>query len=68
MAVLLQYNRSTSFTIRQLHDNTQIGVTDLQQVLRTLIRIRLLFCDYNGTAADQQRATLRCFHLSSSVL
>ena len=51
VAVLLQYNHKTSFTIQQLHENTQISVADLQQVLKTLLTIRLLFCDHTVAAA-----------------
>ena len=50
MAVLLQYNHKTSFTIQQLQENTQISVTDLLHVLKTLLKMRLLFCDYTPSA------------------
>jgi len=52
VAVLLQYNRKTSFTIQQLQESTQISVTDLQQVLKTLLKIRLLFCDYTRSTTS----------------
>jgi len=55
--VLLQYNRQTSFTIQQLQENTQISVADLQQVLKTLLKIRLLFCDHTAdTDKDSELA------------
>jgi len=54
VAVLLQYNHKTSFTIQQLQENTQISRADLEQVLMTLLKIRLLFCDYSAaTTADE---------------
>jgi len=49
--VLLQYNHKTSFTIQELQENTQMTVADLQQVLRTLLKIRLLFCDYTSSSS-----------------
>ena len=51
VAVLLQYNHKTSFTIQELQENTQMTVADLQQVLRTLLKIRLLFCDYTTSSS-----------------
>ena len=57
MAVLLQYNYQTSYTIRQLQENTQISVADLQQVLKTLLKIRLLFCDYTRDTSEPDDAT-----------
>jgi len=54
--VLLQYNHKTSFTIRELQENTQISVADLQQVLKTLLKIRLLFCDYTPTTTSSSAA------------
>ena len=50
--MLLQYNHKTSFTIQQLQENTQISVSDLQQVLKTLLKIRLLFCDYTSATTS----------------
>ena len=52
VAVLLQYNHKTSFTIQELQENTQMTVADLQQVLRTLLKIRLLFCDYTSSSSS----------------
>jgi len=55
--VLLQYNRSTSYTIQQLQEDTQISMADLQQVLKTLLKIRLLFCDYTPAILSSAAAT-----------
>lgn len=57
MAVLLQYNYNTSFTIQQLQENTQISVNDLEQVLKTLLKIRLLFCDYTRATSPASPTT-----------
>jgi len=57
VAVLLQYNHKTSFTIQQLQENTQIDVADLQQVLKTLLKIRLLFCDYTSATSAPSAAS-----------
>jgi len=55
VAVLLQYNRRTSYTIRELQANTQISHDELQQVLSTLLKIRLLF--YDNTFATATTTT-----------
>jgi cullin 1 len=52
VAVLLQYNHNTSYTLQQLQENTNINISDLQQVVRTLLKIRLLLCD-NATSDDE---------------
>jgi len=56
VAVLLQYNYNTSFTIQQLQENTQISIGDLQQVMRTLLKIRLLMCDYTRSTSSSSSA------------
>jgi len=56
VAVLLQYNHKTSYTIQELQENTQISINDLQQVLKTLLKIRLLFCDYTPAASSSSSA------------
>ena len=53
---MLQYNHNTSFTIQQLQENTQINIGDLQQVLKTLLKIRLLMCDYTRSTSSSSSA------------
>ncbi|XP_012276328.1 cullin-1 [Orussus abietinus] len=52
MAVLLQYNGSTIWTIQQLHDATQIKMDFLIQVIQILLKAKLL------TAATDDEAEL----------
>ncbi|PIK50449.1 putative cullin-1 [Apostichopus japonicus] len=56
MAVMLQFNLETSYTIQQLHDNTQIKMDLLQQVIQILLKCKLLECD-DGTADEIKPTT-----------
>ncbi|XP_058802499.1 cullin-1-like [Phymastichus coffea] len=42
MAVLLQYNLSTTWTLQHLHESTQIKMDVLQQVVEILLKAKLL--------------------------
>lgn len=48
MAVMLQYNLFDTLTVQQIHDNTNITLEILVEVLRILLKVKLLLCDnYN---------------------
>ncbi|KAG5681883.1 hypothetical protein PVAND_011290 [Polypedilum vanderplanki] len=45
MAILLQYNDQTKWTVQQLMDNTGISYDNMQQILGILLKTRLLEAD-----------------------
>jgi len=45
IAILLQYNLYDELTVQQMVDNTSIKIELLKQVLKVLLKIRILLCD-----------------------
>ncbi|XP_044737847.1 cullin-1 isoform X2 [Chrysoperla carnea] len=54
MAVLLQFNVSTSWTVAQLQENTQIKADFLSQVLQILLKAKLLTTPPTANDTDEQ--------------
>lgn len=52
MAVLLQYNAATLWTVQQLHDATQIKMDFLLQVIQILLKAKLLTAATSDDEAD----------------
>ncbi|XP_046743134.1 cullin-1 isoform X2 [Diprion similis] len=52
MAVLLQYNAATFWTVQQLHDATQIKMDFLLQVIQILLKAKLLTVATNDDELD----------------
>lgn len=61
MAVLLQYNVSTSWTVQQLHESTQIKMDYLIQVLQILLKAKLLTAPTEEDAELAPSATVELF-------
>lgn len=61
MAVLLQYNLSTSWTVQQLHESTQIKMDYLIQVLQILLKAKLLTAPTEEDAELAPTATVELF-------
>lgn len=53
MAILLQFNEQTSWTVQQLVDNTGIKLDSLLQVLQMLFKIKLLQCSETETTITE---------------
>ncbi|EFN78772.1 Cullin-1 [Harpegnathos saltator] len=61
MAVLLQYNGSTSWTIQQLHYATQIKMDFLLQVIQILLKAKLLTAASDDVAELTPLSTVELF-------
>jgi len=54
MAILLQYNSGTSYTVKQLADSTQLKMEILTQVLSHLLRSKILQCKETNDPTNLQ--------------
>lgn len=61
MAVLLQYNAATSWTIQQLHDATQIKMDFLLQVIQILLKAKLLTAPVDDEAELTPMSSVELF-------
>ncbi|XP_057324027.1 cullin-1-like [Microplitis mediator] len=57
MAVLLQFNTATSFTVQQLHDATQIRMDLLVQIIGVLLKVKLLVAPDGENEAELEAST-----------
>uniref|UniRef100_U5EX69 Cullin-1 n=1 Tax=Corethrella appendiculata TaxID=1370023 RepID=U5EX69_9DIPT len=62
MAVLLQFNEQTSWTIQQLADNTGITLENLVQVLQILLKVKLL--ESNDNESNLQPSSMVNLYIS----
>lgn len=59
MAIMLQYNLYDSLTIQQIQKNTDITLEIVIEVLKILLKVKLLLCDhYIETKDDKQNDTV----------
>lgn len=53
--ILVLFNEQTMWIVEQIHDQTQIPTNVLQQVLSTLLKIKLLTCEQIEQVNDDLR-------------
>ena len=58
MAVLLQYNTSTSWSVAQLQENTQITLELLIQILNILVKTRVLIIGDDESSEISENTTI----------